>query len=267
MLPLALLLLAGCSGEERGAKGGIVSLNPCADQLLLALVPPSRVAAISHYSQDPSASSIPIHVARRFPVVAGTAEEVIARAPDLVIASSFTPPASRAAFARAGLSTLYLDSPTTIDASKAQVRRLAQALHEEARGAALNARIDAAVAKTAAGGKPVPALLYISGHFANGGGTLLDEMMRRAGFRNVAADYGAAMSGTVPIETILTRPPAVILTPDPGARSATMRRRVLAAAGVPVREILFPSRLVNCGGPTIPAALERLAQVRQMVGS
>ena len=51
-LPLALLL-AGCSAPVKPHAGGgaplrIVSTNPCADAMLFELVPPGRIAAISH---------------------------------------------------------------------------------------------------------------------------------------------------------------------------------------------------------------------------
>ncbi|WP_334655465.1 ABC transporter substrate-binding protein [Sphingomonas panaciterrae] len=271
LILLLVLLLAGCSGAaparvgERG--GGIVSLNPCADQLLLALVPPQRIAAISHYSQDPRATSLPLDVARQFRATAGTAEEVIALAPDLVIASSFTPPATRAAFERAGLRTLYLDSPTTIAASRAQIAEVAAAVGATRRGGALDARIAGALAATRGDGPGPSALLFIGGDLANGDGTLLHEMMGHVGMRDAAADYGLAMTGRLPVETIIADPPAAILSPDAGGRTATMRRRLLAASGAATREASFPRTLVNCGGPTIPPALERLAAIRRSLGA
>lgn len=263
VVPLLACLLAGCAPAAGGAGGGIVSLNPCADQLLLALVPPARIAAISHYSQEPGASSIPVEVARRFPATAGTAEEVIALRPDLVVATSFTPPATRAAFARAGLNIVYLGSPVTIAASKAQVTELARAVGAEGRGQVLNARIDAAVKAAHRNGPAIPALLFIDGDLANGAGTLLDEMMTVAGFRDAAADYGLRMTGTLPVETIVTHPPAVILSPDGGGRTAAIRRRLLAAIGARTVEKAFPRRLMNCGGPSVPAALAHLAALRR----
>lgn len=265
ILPL-LLLLAGCAPEGGATAGGIVSLNPCADQLLIALAPPGEIAAISHYSRDPASSSIPADVARRFRATAGTAEEVIALKPDLVIATNFTPAASRDAFQRAGLKTLYLGSPTTLADSRAQVMEVARAVKAEARGRALVAQMDAAVARNRWDGAPVPALLYLSGDLANGSGTLLDEMMGVAGFRNAAGDLGLAYTGTLPVETLLRRPPEVILSPDGGGRTAEIRRRLLMATGARTREVPFSSALINCGGPTVPAALDRLAQVRREVG-
>jgi len=262
LLPLLLLLLAGCAPAGGQQRGGIVSLNPCSDQLLLALVPPDRIAAISHYSQAAGATSVPLALARRFRSTGGTAEEVIALAPDLVVATSYTPPATRAAFAKAGLRTLYLDSPVTIAESKQQVAKVAQAVGAGAQGAAINARIDRAVADARWTGAEVPALLYISGDLANGGGTLLHEMMQVAGLRNAAADYGLAMTGALPVETILAHPPTLILHPDDG-RTATIRRRLLARTDADTREVAFPRNLINCGGTTIPAALARLAAVRR----
>ena len=66
----------------------IVSTNPCLDAILVELAPPEWIAAISHYSQDPRSSSMPVARARRFRATNGTAEEVIALKPGLVLASS-----------------------------------------------------------------------------------------------------------------------------------------------------------------------------------
>lgn len=263
---LLLLVLAACAPADGQRRGGIVSLNPCSDQLLVELAPPGRIRAISHYSHDPRSTSLPLDVARRFPATAGTAEEVLALNPDLVIATRFTPPATREAFRRAGLNTLYLDAPATLADSRAQVAEVARAVGGEAKGAALIARIDAAEARARRAGPGVPTLLYISGDMVNGSGTLLDEMMRLAGFENVAGELDLAFTGTLPVETLVQHPPEVILSPDEGGRSAQTRRRLLRATAAPVREVAFPGALINCGGPTIPLALERLAEIRREVG-
>lgn len=260
-LPALALLLVACGQPPARGGGGIVSLNPCADAMLVRLVAPERIAAISHYSHDPAATSLPLDVARRFPATAGTAEEVVAMRPGLVLASSFTPPSTRAAFARAGLRTVYLDSPTTIAASRAQVAEVAIAVGAPDRGRAVTAEIDRALAASAPSWRPgdePAALLFIAGELANGSGTLLDELLTRAGFRNAAARYGLRYSGTLPAEMIVSDPPDVILTPDPAARTAAMRGRLLPDTPVAV----FPRALVNCGGPSIAPALRRLAEVR-----
>ncbi len=106
-------------------------------------------------------------------------------------------------------------------------------------------------------GKPPSALFFISGDLASGAGNLIDELLRTAGFRNAAADYGLSFTGTVPLETLLARPPAVIISTGQG-RSAALRRRLLPN----VPEAAFPRALINCGGPSIPPALEQLRAIR-----
>lgn len=267
---LLCLALAGCAAPP-SRTGGIVSLNPCADAMLVELVPPDRITAISRYSKDPTASSIPPALAARFPGTTGTAEEVITLRPSLVVASSYTPPATREAFTRAGLKTLYLDIPPSIDANKAQVRELAAAVGENAKGAAMIARIDDAVRDAATGRPPVTALLWIGGNLVSGGSTLLDEMMTRAGFSNHAAHYGLTHTGYLPIEPVLADPPRVMMAPeapgrDASSRAAQLRRWAVRRSGAKVAQAVFPRELVNCGGPVIAPAMARLAQIRREVG-
>lgn len=263
------LVLGSCAAPPTAGGGGIVSINPCGDAMLVELAP-DRIASISHYSLDPAAASIPPEVARRYRTNAGTAEEIVAMRPDLVIGDTFTSPSSREAFARAGLKTLYLDSPATIEGSKEQVTKLAVALGVESAGRAMNARIDRAVAAATWQGPKVPALLWISGNLANGGGTLLDEMMVRAGFSNHAAHYGLQFTDTLPIEHVVIDPPRVMLVPDqPGlmasSRAAGMRERAISRTGAKVIQAQFPRNLVNCGGPVIAKAMTRLAEVRRSI--
>jgi iron complex transport system substrate-binding protein len=239
--------------------------------MLVELVPPDRITAISRYSKDPTASSLPPNVAARFPGTAGTAEEVITLRPSLVLATSYTAPATREAFARAGLKVLYLDSPSTLAASKSQVRELAAALNAKAEGGAMVGRIDAAIRDAATAAPPVTALLWIGGNLATGGGTLLDEMMTKAGFSNHAAHYGLTHTGYLPIEHVVADPPRVIIAPEPegrdaGSRAAQLRRRAIRRSGANILQAEFPRELVNCGGPLIAPAMSRLAQIRREVG-
>ncbi|MBB4616711.1 ABC transporter substrate-binding protein [Sphingomonas abaci] len=262
-LLLALLwpvLLAGCARPPQGG-GGIVSTNPCADAMLVEMVPATRIAAVSHYSQTPGASSMPLALARRFRATAGTAEEVIALRPDLVVASSFTAPATRDAWARAGLKTLYLGIPASIAASTAQVRELAGAVDARPAGERIVQGIDQALRRTRPRDARRPrALLYIAGDLANGGGTLLDELMTHVGLTNAAAGYGLAFTGRLPAETLVAHPPELVIAPDTD-RLARLRERLLPktrAAGI-------DPALLYCGGPAIPPALDRLAAIRRNV--
>src|SRR3546814_4968325 len=75
ILPL-LLVLAGCDRPAPATRGGIVSTNPCAEQILVSLVEPERITAISHNSQDTAETYLPPEVARSYHVTAGAAAGV-----------------------------------------------------------------------------------------------------------------------------------------------------------------------------------------------
>jgi iron complex transport system substrate-binding protein len=268
---LLCLLLAGCAAPPSSRGGGIVSLNPCADAMLVELVPPDRIAAISHYSRDPAATSIPLDLARKFKVNNGTAEEIIALRPDLAIIDSFASASTREALARAGVKTLTLGWANTIEDSRKQVRELAAALDAKAAGEAMVAKIDGAVAAARTGRPPVSALLWIGGNTVNGANTLLDEMMVKAGFSDHAAHYGLQGTGYLPIEHVVADPPRVMLVPDQAgrdaaSRAAQMRGWALARSGATVHQARFERSLVNCGGPVIASAMTRLAEIRREVG-
>ncbi|MGK6356082.1 ABC transporter substrate-binding protein [Sphingomonas sp. DT-207] len=267
---LLCLIVAGCAAPPSGG-GGIVSLNPCADAMLIELVPAGRITAISHYSRDLAASSIAPEVARRFRVNNGTAEEIVALRPDLVIADAFTSSSTREALARAGIRTFDLGWASTIEQGRAQVRELAAAVDAVPAGEAMVSRIDRAVAAARTDGPAVPALLWIGGNTVSGGGTLLDEMMVKAGFSDHAAHYGLQHTGYLPIEHVVADPPRVMLVPDGAgrdadSRAAQMRSWALARSGAQVHQARFPRSLVNCAGPVIAKAMTRLAEVRREVG-
>lgn len=266
-----LSAVASCASPPPPADR-IVSTNPCLDAILVELVPPERIAAVSHYSHDPRSTSMPLATARRFAATSGTAEEVISLRPGLVLASSFTPPATLAGYQRLGLRVQSFGTAATLEENRTQIRAIARAVNAAERGEALIARIDAAVARAASSRRDRPsALLWLGGsNLVNGQGTLIDEMMRRAGFRNASADYGVRFTGVLPLEHVVARPPQIVLTPEPdGAVDEDGRRASLRARALQGRAAIghFSPNLFFCGGPSIIAAMDRLAELRRQVPS
>jgi iron complex transport system substrate-binding protein len=256
-----IMLVAACapaapSGGGDPAHPTIVSLNPCLDAILVEIAGPDQVLALSHYSRDPGSSSIPAGVAGRYDVTGGTAEEVIARAPDLVLASSFLPQPTRHALERAGLRVATFGSPATIAESIAQVRAVAALVGRAERGEALAARIAAPPPKPAA---PIDALLWQPGEIVAGEATLIAELLRQEGFTSHAAARGLQQADRVTLESLLADPPAVLLV----AGDAPGQRHPLLQGQLKRTHIarLDPS-LIYCGGPTIPKARARLQAIR-----
>ena len=104
---MAVVALAACAPpagpRARADHPTIVSLNPCTDAILAEVAAPGQLLAISHYSQDPRGSSMPLAEARRFRATGGTVEEVLALEPDIVVTGGFLDPAAARAFARLGV--------------------------------------------------------------------------------------------------------------------------------------------------------------------
>lgn len=258
---LVLLLLGACSAPPQRAPAAvprIVSLNPCTDAILAEVADPAQILAISHYSHDPRSASLPLAVARRWPATGGTVEEVLAQGPDLVVASSFMAPATRAAFARLGVRVETFGIAATVDDSRAQVRRLAMLAGHPQRGEALVARIDAALARTRGTGSAVPTLLWQQGGIVPGPDSLVHRLMAHVGLASHSAARGLRQGAYLPLERVLADPPALVLTTGD---ERLLRHPALASVPGMRHERLDPA-LLYCGGPTIIRAVERLARVR-----
>ena len=260
-----VLMAASCAPAAPVDKGDpaqptIVSLNPCLDAILVEIAPPDQVLALSHYSRDPSGSSIPAAVAARYGVTGGTAEEVIARSPDLVLASIFLPQPTRTALERAGLRVATFGSPTTLAQSAAQVRAVAALAGRAEQGEALTARLAAPAPQAAAA--PIDALLWQPGEIVAGEQTLIAELLRQEGFASHAAARGLRQADRVSLEAVLADPPQVLLV----AGDAAGQRHPLLARGLATTHVAaFDPSLIYCGGPTIPKARARLRAIRAEV--
>lgn len=193
-----VLLGAAAPREPR-----IVSINPCLDAILMQVADPRQIVAISHYSQDARASSISLEQARRFATTSGTAEEVVALRPDLVVAGGHVAPATVAALARLHVHLVQYPVAATVEESAQQVRDVAAAVGHVDRGAVLAARILAA-ARPATGAR-IPALIWGAAGLVPGGGTLPDDLLRRAGFANASTAYGLKRWDILPLEYLVAR--------------------------------------------------------------
>lgn len=244
----------------------IVSINPCVDAVLMHVADPAQIAGISHYSQDPRATSIPLTQARRFRATSGTAEEVVALAPDIVLAGPHVAPATIAALRRMRIELVQFAVPDSVAESGAQVRDIARLARHPARGAALVRRIE--VATRPAAEAPVPALVWQLGGAVPGAETLTDELLRRAGFRNMSAVYGLKKWDVLPLEYLVARPPRVLLSlGGDGSGSEGRTHPAMRRLARDITIASYPTRLMNCGGPTIIAAMHRLREVRRSVGT
>ena len=248
----------------------IVSLNVCTDQILVDLVPRARIAGVTHLAADPTISAAPDKLAG-LPITHGGAEDVLARNPDLVIAGAFTTPATVDLLRRLGRRVLVVPLPQDVAGVRAVITEIAAAVGEVDAGAALVANFDARLARVRAqsaanAARPV-ALVYQVNNYVAGAGTLVDEALHIAGFRNGGGAVHRVVSGQTSLEAIITAPPDLLVLatrPDVYATSVgdNLRHPALRNLMQRLPNMVLPWPLWLCGTHHIATAIEQLAEAR-----
>jgi iron complex transport system substrate-binding protein len=261
--PPLLLLLCGCSDQSAIVPGGIVSNNPCIDAVLEKIAAADQIVAISVYSHDPGARSASAEWARARPAIGSSAEEVIAAKPRLLLTGNLALGGTNAALAKAGVRLRGFGVPASVAENVVQVRDIALAIGRVPQGEALVAQIADAAKQRPMRGKS--AIIWQSGGFVAGQGTLQDELLARAGYRNASTAYGLNQWEQLPLETLIRNPPDIIFMPFAGqgdaAREAASRQKLLRHLDRRVQAVHFPDRFLFCGGPTIIQVMNVLDQV------
>lgn len=267
------LFVAATAGAAAAGPSRIVSINLCADELLVALADPGQVAALSITATDPRLSYV-AEAAMAYRHDAAEAETVVEIDPDLVLAGRFTKRATRDMLAALGYRVVLLDPARSIDESIAQIRRIAELVGHPERGEALVARIEAARAKAAEAAPAVrpTAAVYQRRGYVTGSGTLTGDLLDAVGFANSGGALVGDVGGFVPLERLVATPPdfLVVTSFSAGADdqgSALLAHPALAALYPPQKRITLPERLTVCGGPSLPEAIDWLASEARRVAA
>jgi len=264
-LGLSLAFIGGAALADPAPRR-VVSINLCTDQLAMMLAAPGQLVSVSGLAADPHSSAM-AEAARAYPVNHGRAEEVYLLDPDLVLAGAYTARATVEMLRGVGIEVVQFAPASSLADTRDRLAQMARVLGEEARGDALIADFDArlAVLSDTGGARPRAALYHPNG-YTLGGGTLSDDILQAAGFRNLAREIGITGGGTVPVETLVMAAPDLLIsgTPLPGAsRSEAVLEHpaleVLRAARAGLR-ITSPSWI--CGTPHALDAVDRLVQAR-----
>lgn len=252
---LLALAIAASPGGGAAKPMRVMSLNQCTDQLVLALLPPDRIASVTWLSRDPE-SSVMVRAARRVAVNHGDAEEVVRQKPDLVIAGTFTTPATTAMLRRLGYPIVLVPEATSFADIRAVTRQVAAAVGEPARGEALIAHMDTELAALAREKvRPVRVAAWDGAGFSAEKGSLYDAVLGAAGAINLADVPPASSYGEPDAEVLLAAAPELLLQGAPGSSRPGLRddvahhplvRRYWADRTVTVRPAIY-----FCGTPFV----------------
>jgi len=278
-----LIALAGAALSSRGSAAPsaipqatarplrVMSINQCTDQIVLALLPPERIASVSWLARDPQ-GSLMSDAAQRVGINKGSAEEVMRQRPDLVVAGRFTTPAVRGLLKQLGWPVLEVDEADSFKSIRTITRTIAAAVDARARGEALIAAMDRKLADLARDrGPPIRVAAWDGGGFSAGKGSLYDLVLRTAGAVNVANEPPASAYGRPDVEVLLAAAPQLLL--QGGYEGGSLRENVARHPLVRrywgrERTLVVRQAYYSCGTPMIAdAALTLRTELRRKLAA
>ncbi len=199
----------------------IVSMTLGTDEILLDLVGPERLGAITYLASDPTTSNIAerLELAQIPNVIQPnpSPEQIIALEPDLVFVATFTDPAVIQQLRDAGMTVFAVGFFSSVEAIQQNILTIGEMVGEPDRAAEMVAQMDAEldeISQAVAGASgEKPTVLYLASQgWVAGSATTTDDIITRAGGVNAAA--ALTDWNQVSEEAIIEMDPAfVILSP------------------------------------------------------
>lgn len=229
------------------------------------LADPEQVSSVTWLVKDPTLSWLAERAAG-IPSNRGLAEEIIAIQPDLVLAGTFTTPATVALLGRLNVPLLRLPVPADLEEVEAQIMEISGALGHPQRGRRMveHMRSQLEALPEMPGSRDAPtAALYQPNGLTAVDGSLVHDVLTRAGLRNLAAaksDY-ARLS----IEVLILDQPDVLVMNSyeqkmPSLAQELLKHPVLTKAFAPAATVVVPSQAWTCGTPNLLHAVELLRE-------
>lgn len=265
----------GSAGELPTA----LSINLCADQLLLLLAEPGQIAALSSLSRE-AAGSYFHERAGQYPQADPRAEDILPIGPDVVLTGPYTSRYTLSLLDELGVKVETLDIAESVESMIDNIRRVGRVLHQQARSEQVVAslqeqlsQIDQRVADYNArlqlNERSLPrAAVYDANGYTVGPDSLRGEAMTRAGWLNVASERGVASYGALQLEDMIRLDPDALIE-SPYSQHTYSRAQALPThpalrmAGIEPMIISLPSNETICAGPWLVDVIERLVDARE----
>lgn len=258
---VALLALGVCGAALAGEPAQrVVSLDYCADQFVLKLLPRERILALS-----PDATARYSYMREHADGIAQirpVAEDVLSIQPDLIVRSYGGGPRATHFFERAGVPVLQVPYANDFAGIGNNIQFMADALGAPARGREIVADMDKRLQAIAAVPQQRSALYMTPSGATTGPGTLIHEMFRAAGLTNFQQDSGWR---SIPIERLAYEQPDMVATvffgdnTDQTARWSAMRHPVAKQQVENKPTVVLEGAWTSCGGWFLVDAIEALA--------
>ena len=261
---VAALAFAGAAAAD--APQRVVSVNLCTDQLALMLAAPGQLVSVSRLAHDADSSALH-EAARALPANGSRAEEVYLLQPDLVLAGTFTDPATVAMLRDLGIAVELFEPARSLADIPAHLTRMGALLGREDKAARLVADYEAELAALTVDLAPRPrAALYYVNSYTAGDRSLAGDILRVAGFDNVAAETGLDWGGVLPLEQLVMLAPDVIIEGRDYAGQARAEDNLNHPALAALQDTRAAGHLTDrdwiCGTPQVLNAVRSMRDLR-----
>lgn len=253
----ALAVALGGAAPARAPKR-VVSLNLCADQLLIELGDRDQIAGLTRNAANVEMSSVAART-KGLHILGQSAEEIVGIGPDLLVGVPARRSGVMAALASHHYPVVDLKPADSYTDILAQIREVAVALGHLERGEALIARMERQLAALPrVQGHPVAAYYQRRG-FMTGTGTLVDDLMVRLGLVNLAAKLGKPVLAQVSLEELVAARPDYLIVERATDRvvdqgTEMLHHPILDA----IPRLRLPQAWTVCGGPAYVRAARSL---------
>ncbi|MFI5302345.1 MAG: ABC transporter substrate-binding protein [Polyangiales bacterium] len=228
--PKRLIDPLGGESTLRAPPRRIVSVSLTSDELLADLVGVDRLAGVTYLVDDAATTELAGRIPRSVPRTSEEPEALLALEPDLLVVAGYTRPETVRQLESAGVPVVRIGRHDSFDDVIDALTLLGRGVGEEARAGEIIGAMRARMHKveTAQIGRKSPRILIWEMGYSYGRGTLQDDLLRRAGARNVAAEAGLVGPVSLTEEALLSLGPDVIVTSIEGAE---VRLRMPALLG------------------------------------
>jgi iron complex transport system substrate-binding protein len=210
----------------------VASLNLAADEVLVEILPPERLVAVTTFADEPGMSNVAGRVppaVARFP--RADVERLVSLAPDLVVISQYTDADVQRQLERAGLRLHRMQGLETLAGFRAAVVDLGRAVGAEEAATRLAERYDRTLVEIARRlqGAPRPRVLYWANPMTAGAGTAIGTLIECAGAVNVGREIGVQGIAPAGAERAFVADPDVVLVGRwPGVKDALQAHPLLS---------------------------------------
>lgn len=252
----AVLLWLATACAQATELPSVLSLNLCYDILLTELAPPEQSLVLTHYHGD---QGYPTHRAQL--------EDILQRAPEVVLANAFNDPLLVQALRQHGIKVVILPEANSV----AEVKTFWQAFGQ---ATGLSASLEDKQQELADLLQPAPGfnhkkvLALQANHYSFGSGTLLHEVLTSLGAENLAARQGQGLVTVLPEQILAWQPDLIVLTRDSARPQhfAMAHRNILHGSLQPLleeRALYIEQQLSGCMGQQLVAFVKALRATTQ----